>query len=225
MSWAYINAGALSTSPTVGIAYPTGLSPNDILVAAVADSSAFKTLTLSDAGFASIVGDNNETSIKLWWKLASGSETGNFTSSGGGSWGQCAHFTGGPSVLSGNVNNTQTGPDNNGSGTTVPWNSMNVTVPNCLIIGVGATYDNSNAISSAFDTPAPWTAAIGTTYVSYQAFGWFYAIQTIAANISSGQWSPSNSSAGLNTSAVLAALVPAAVIPPSTFSPPNVCSC
>jgi hypothetical protein len=217
MAWSYKTVGALTNTPQTAIAYPSGIAAGDILFCAVGDDTAGKTFTLSDSGFISIGSLSVDVSLQLWWKIATGSESGNFTVSGGGDWGQCVRFSGGPTTLTGNVNNTSIA-SGLAFGTVIPWNAMTVSASNCLIIGIGYAYDNSDSISSGLDVPSPWTNQIGSNYQQWDVFGWDYVIQTTDTNISAGQFSPSNSSSGLNQGSILAALVPAGAAAPPAYA-------
>lgn len=217
MSWAHGSDGAIASgaAPLV-VAYPSGISSGDILLLSAGNSNAGfgAAWAVSDGAFSQIILSDGNASIALWWKVASGSETGNFNVTGAGGYAQCSRFTGGPSAATmANVHNSAVESYNTGASfTVVYWNAMTVTVPNTLIIGAACAYSGTT-MGSGLDQPSPWTGTIGTANSTFDVWGWEYYIQTTATNLAQNFWSPTNTQ-NLNSEAVVVALVPAAASTP-----------
>lgn len=221
MTWALATTGALqndmNTNVTpLNVPYPTGIVAGDILFLGVGIASTGATITPGDSDFAAggalIESENGVYTANLYWKVASGAESGTFTlgtNSNQECFAQCVRFTGGPTgANSGNVHNTSASQFANASA--LHWSALGVTLPNCLIVNLGISEALTGAFTGDYTAPAPFTANIGaghTTGAGGIAFVWSYQIQTTAANIAAGFWTPVGVSS-LDYSSVLAALKP-----------------
>lgn len=212
MSWAFQSAGAVANSITpntspYNVAYPSSISAGNILLVGVVHDNSAATFTLSDGGFVSVASANSDGVVAIYAKIASGSETGNFTvgaSVNGQSFAQCARFTGGPSSLTGILDASIAHGAGSGA-STFAWNALTVPTSNDLIIGIAIGEALTGSVTGNVDNPAPWTAAIGTAHNSFSCFTWNYEVQTTATNISSGVWTPSGSSTNYFYQTLLAA--------------------
>lgn len=215
MSWSRVSTGsAVSTntpqSTPLSVPYPASIVAGGILICMETASVATgPTMTFSDAGFSSIVLRTGNMQLGLWWKVATGTESGNFTitssSNGGSLMAQCAFYTGGPaSATSGNVHVTNTAGGSSGNNIPrVP--AATITQPNCLVIAAGAKVTGGTGIS----LNGQFAAEIGQNHIgTTQCFVWDDIVQTTATSITADTWTISAGDQSLSSVGVVAALLP-----------------
>ncbi len=214
MTWAFQNTGTLASATPGGsfsLPYPTGISAGDILFAATHWGPISGTISIADTGFQAIVSRTNNATSYLWWKIASGTETGSTTVTKGGSsgqgLGQMARFTGGPTTLTGNIHVTNSTGSSATTGLFYP--ALTITQDNCLVMATGC----KPADCFGFNVPADFDAEINEFHTGTgMCFVWDYKIQTVATNVPTGSWTISTDvSASRNT--IAAALIGAAPAP------------
>lgn len=228
MSWSFSNVAAATEAnnlASINVAYPT-VSAGDIIFLALTSGPTGGSFTPADTNFASVVTRTTNASTTLFWKVASGTESGtnNITySSGGQCYGQMCAFKGGPGTVTGNVHAT----NNTGLGATtgLAYAGLTITQPNCLVIVVGCKVGNA----FGFNVPAPFDAEIAESHTSAGlCLVWDYKIQTTATTIATGNWTISTD-VSASRNAVSAAFLPGASVnvpyPPTSLGGMNVQVC
>lgn len=213
MAWGLKNiaaaarAGSTHTTP-LGVAYPTSVAAGDIFICGLVHTIAAETFTFSDTDFQSIVIRTGNASISLWWKVANGTESGNFTvqssDDSGGLYAQAVSFTGGPvAANSGNVAASATFGGSAATGLSFP--SLTIAANNCLVIVLGG----KNCGANTFSVPGAFTAELGEAHFSTsECMVWDYVIQTTATNITGTTWTIGSGDASATRVSVIAALLP-----------------
>lgn len=215
MSWTFSNVAAAveaNVSASLSVPYPTVSAGDIIFYAEAAGPIGQAESTKGDTDFQLIVGRTTNGSTYLYWKIASGTETGTMavtrSTASGQCYGQMAAFTGGPSTLSGNVHVTNT--VGTGATTGLPYPALTITQNNCLIIALGSKASNC----FGWNVPSVFDAKVAENHAAAgMCMLWEYAIQTTAASITAGSFTATTDVSNSRNS-VMAALLPGGIVIP-----------
>jgi hypothetical protein len=190
---------------TISPPYPTGCAAGDSIFLVVHNGPNNITPTLSDPGFSLQVSRTSSGSSSLWWKIADGTETGTVTvnrgTASGQSYAQMYLFSGGPTTTAGGLHASNAA--GGGATTGIPYASMSITQPGCLVLASGM----KNANCSGFSVPAPFDAELSESHSGAICMVSDYAIKTTAANIAAGNWQITTDKSETRNS-VIAAFLP-----------------
>lgn len=211
MAWALGAVGTFASgvncdSTPLNVPYPSGISAGHILFLAVSSNGGAVDFTLSDFS-SEIVSRVTNGTLRLFWKIATGSESGNVTvqtPSGITSsvCAQIARFTGGPSSLASAVHAADA--TGGSAATGLGWPAIDITADGTLVLVVGAKSCGANT----FSVPAAMDAELGEGVQGSSAcFVWDYDIQTTAAALSAGSWTIGAGDAAAARRSVVAALL------------------
>lgn len=211
MAWALGAVGTFASgvncdSTPLNVPYPSGISAGHILFLAVSNNGGAVDFTLSDIT-TEIVSRVTNGTLRLYWKIATGSESGNVTvqtPSGVTSsvCAQIARFTGGPASLTGSVHAADA--TGGSAATGLAWPALDITVDGTLVLIVGGKSCGANT----FSVPAAMDAELGEGVQGSSAcFVWDYDIQTTAAALSAGSWTIGAGDAAAARRAVAASLL------------------
>lgn len=224
MAWAFGAVGTFASgvncdSTPLNVPYPSGIAAGHILFLAVSANNGAATLTLSDIT-TEIVSRVTNGTLGLYWKIATGSESGNVTvQTASGQTGevcaQIARFTGGPSTLTGKVHAADA--TGGSAATGLAFAGLDITQDGTLVLIVGA----KSGGATGFAVPAAMDAEIAEGVRGTAAcMVWDYNIQTTAAALEAGTWTITSdaSAARRSVSAALIAGSSAAGIAPRAAS-------
>ena len=136
-----------SNGHTLNINKPAGTTSGDLLIAAIAtDGSTKSSLALSGWNIINIEDQAANVTLGVWWKLAGGSDVGNYTFTWSGNqkaYGMVLRFTGHDATNPINVSaNTQ------GSTSSPTSPAVTTTVPNTMILRLGGFDDDDISLDS-----------------------------------------------------------------------------
>lgn len=220
VAYAFVSAGATAKSNTsdtvpLNVAYPAGGSAGDLLVLVVRSNSGVVVITPSDV--TTLIRERTTNGrCQVYAKLATGSESGNFTIStdiSNALVAQCARFSGAPATL---VGIEHRGAVTGSSATTgLAYTGLTITQDDCLVIVVGGKSNGANT----FSVPAEMDAEVGEDAQGTSAcLVWDYKIQTTATNLSGNNWTIGAGDTSAARSSVSTALLPGAIVGGQPFA-------
>lgn len=201
------------SSGTIG--YPAGIvAGTPLFIAYHAGPVGQATPTFSDTDFQLVLSRTTNASSYLFWKIATGSETGTVTvtrpTASGQAYAQMCSFGGGPSTITSNVHAiSSTG---GGAATGLNYPSLTITQPGCLVIATGTKAANCSGVS----VPSDFNGKIDEQHsAAGMFFVWEWAIVPGATNFPGGGWTiATDVSQSRNT--IGAAFLPGAIITSTT---------